>query len=117
MLALVLAIFGLCIVGWLVGEATQKPLLSVPCALALMVMIGISAKAIGSLSRSLHGSIEITTSVDRFIDTAVERLDDGQTELVHDELRYVSEHANWTKESGPYIEAMDEATKRLKPDE
>ena len=113
MLALILAIFLLCIAGWIVGEVFGKPVLSIPCSLALMVMVGVSAHSIGSLGSSLQRSIEITGAVDRFVDATVQRLDQGDIEVVHDELRYVSEHINVSKEGGAYIDEMDEVSARL----
>lgn len=81
--------------------------------LLLLLLVGVSAYAIGSLSSGLKTSIAMSEATDAYLDAAVARLDEGDADRVAEDVRRLADDVMWTKESVGFVDAMNTATLRL----
>lgn len=102
-------------IGWLYGEAVDKPCLRricgpMFCVLAITVAVGLTV-----VRTSFSDSIRYSGATKKFVAAIVRAVDRGEEDEAHRELRRFDKQAFETYEGGAFLNWLQEPIERLEP--
>ena len=90
-------------IGWIVGEATDRAILRRLCGLLFTILVAVIATVVVGLDISFNSSIQYSGETRKFVDALVTAIDRGHTEQAHEELRKSNGEAIQTYEGGVFL--------------
>jgi hypothetical protein len=101
------------LIGWIVGEATNRPILRRLCGPLFTILVAVIAAVVVGLDISFNSSILYSGETKKFVESLVTAIDRGHTEQAHEELRKFNDEAIQTYEGGAFLRWLREPTDRL----
>lgn len=102
------------IAGWFVGELLGKAWLRLVCGLVVLPLVAVVPYTYGRVSGTLDANIRCSGATAGYIQALADEIEAGDEMWVRDEIVRMSGEINTTKEAGAFIEAMEEATRRVR---
>ena len=100
-------------IGWIAGEATNRPVLRRFCGPFFTLLIAIIVTVAVGLDMSFSNSMTYSGATKKFVEALVSAIDRGRIEEAHEELRKFNDEAIQTYEGGAFLRWLREPTNRL----